>query len=70
MSIREFLKLRNAIFFLAEEQAHGQVKKVQIKPSFILKLLTCVSGHSLFFRKCGSNRIKSMLMTFRNEKGK
>lgn len=70
MSISEFLKLRNAIFFLAEEQAHAQVKKVQIKPSFILKLLTCVSGHSLFFRKCGFNRIKSMLMAFRKEKGK
>lgn len=40
-------------FLLAEQQAHEQVKKVQIKPSFILKLLTCVSGHSLFFRKCG-----------------
>lgn len=53
MSISEFFKLRNAIFFLAEEQAHAQVKKVQIKPSFILKFLTCVSGHSLFFRKCG-----------------
>ena len=33
-------------FLLAEQQAHEQVKKVQIKPSFILKLLTCVSGHS------------------------
>ena len=53
MSISEFLKLRYAIFILAEQQAHAQVKKVQIKPSFILKLLTCVSGHSLFFRKCG-----------------
>lgn len=40
-------------FLLAEQQAHEQVKKVQIKPSFILKILTCVSGHSLFFRKCG-----------------
>ena len=40
-------------FLLAEQQAHEQVKKVQIKPSFILKLLTCVSGHSLFFSKCG-----------------
>jgi len=27
MSISEFLKLRNAIFILAEEQAHAQVKK-------------------------------------------
>lgn len=55
MSISEFLKLRNAIFILAEEQAH---------------VLTCVSGRYLFFRKCGFNRIKSMLMAFRNEKGK
>ena len=38
MSISEFLKLRNAIFFLAEQQAHAQVKKVQIKPSFILEI--------------------------------
>lgn len=38
---------------LAEQQAHEQVEKVQIKPSFIAKLLTCVSGHSIFFRKCG-----------------
>lgn len=53
MSISEFLKLRNAIFFLAEEQAHAQVKKVQIKPSFILKLLTCVSGNSSFLKNGG-----------------
>lgn len=53
MSISEFLKLRNAIFILAEEQAHAQVKKVQIKPGFSLKFLTCVSGRYLFFRKCG-----------------
>ena len=45
-------------FLLAEQQAHEQVKKVQIKPSFILKLLTCVSGHSLFFRKM---RLKTAL---------
>lgn len=70
MSISEFLKLRNAIFILAEEQAHAQVKKVQIKPGFSLKFLTCVSGRYLFFIKCGFNRIKSMLMAFRNEKGK
>ena len=53
MSISEFLKLRSAIFILAEEQAHAQVKKVQIKPGFSLKFLTCVSGRYLFFRKCG-----------------
>ena len=27
LRIRELLKLRNAIFILAEEQAHAQVKK-------------------------------------------
>lgn len=70
MSIGEFFLIAERNFFLAEEQAHGQVKKVQIKPSFIAKLLTCVSGHSLFFIKCGFNRIKSMLMAFQNEKGK
>lgn len=53
MSISEFLKLRNAIFIIAEEQAHAQVKKVQIKPGFSLKFLTCVSGHSSFFEKWG-----------------
>ena len=52
MSISEFLKLRNAIFILAEEQPTHKLK-VQIKPGFSLKFLTCVSGRYLFFRKCG-----------------
>ena len=52
MSISEFFKLRNAIFFLLKSKPTHKLK-VQIKPSFILKFLTCVSGHSLFFRKCG-----------------
>ena len=38
MSISEFLKIAVRNFLLAEQQAHEQVKKVQIKPSFILKL--------------------------------
>ena len=53
MSISEFLKLRNAIFFLLKSKPTHKLKKIQIKPSFILKLLTCVSGHSSFFEKWG-----------------
>ena len=56
MSISEFFKLRNAIFFFAEEQPTHKLK-VQIKPSFILKFLTCVSGHSLFLE----NAVKTAL---------
>ena len=69
MSISEFLKLRYAIFYLLNSKPTNRLK-VQIKPSFILKILTCVSGHSLFLENAVKNRIKSMLMAFRNEKGK
>ena len=56
MSISEFLKLRNAIFFLLKSKPTHKLK-VQIKPSFILKLLTCVSGHSYFLE----NAVKTAL---------
>lgn len=70
MSISEIFEIAVRNFLLAEQQAHEQVKKVQIKHSFILKLLTCVSGQSLFFIKSLLNRIKSGLMAFLWEKGK
>ena len=43
------------ILFFDERQTHVQVKFFlnRHEGRFLLKNLTCVSGHSPFFRKCG-----------------
>ena len=55
MSISEFLITERNFFLLKSKPTHKL--KVQIKPSFILKFLTCVSGHSLFLE----NAVKTAL---------